>query len=145
MLKYINYVCVFGCGHNVCLCVNLLLPPGLVFVYYFYYNIPSFLLPPSLFFCPLSSNPTHLFFPVTFFPPGVLYYLYPHMKEESTSKQEVLQVVMATYSSLLDACLASDMVRCRHPNILSSPQHTVLEYPSRVLLFYFTFICSCYF
>ena len=90
---------------------------------YFYYNIPSFLLPPSLFFCPLSSNPSHLFF---LLPPGVLYYLHPHMKEESTRKQEVLQVVMATYSSLLDACLASDMVRCYHPIKLLSPHQTVL-------------------
>ena len=25
-----QYGCSFGCGHNVCLCINLLLPPGLV-------------------------------------------------------------------------------------------------------------------
>ena len=28
----INYGCGFGCGHNVCLCINLLLPPGLLTV-----------------------------------------------------------------------------------------------------------------
>ena len=32
MLNYINYGYGFGCGHNVCLCVNLLLPPGLQYV-----------------------------------------------------------------------------------------------------------------
>ena len=30
MLNCINYGCGFGCGHNVCLCINLLLPPGLI-------------------------------------------------------------------------------------------------------------------
>ena len=29
MLNCINYGCGLGCGHNVCLCINLLLPLGL--------------------------------------------------------------------------------------------------------------------